>query len=234
MRSPSVPWSASPPPDSDHDDFDLDLDSDVDWDSSSLSVPSPAPALRVKVETTDDLQPFKREPADIRDMLDAWEDFGCTLTSTVSSATVKLPMTDDLKFDALEFWEWEFEGGWSGTPEDQQDVPIVNISRTSMSSQDTSTNTSVSTRHLKSDPDLPINLQNTDTGALSSSTFSYGSEASSLNSTSFFFPQEFLSPVPQQCLASALHPSDSDYLSELRDVLLSKDAMNEGFRFVVV
>ena len=74
-RSPSVPWSASPPPDSDHDDFDLDFDSDVDWDSSSLSVPSPAPALRVKVETTDDLQPFKREPADIRDMLDAWEDF---------------------------------------------------------------------------------------------------------------------------------------------------------------
>ena len=74
-RSPSVPWSASPPPDSDHDDFDLDFDSDVDWDSSSLSVPSPAPALRVKVETTDDLQPFKRELADIRDMLDAWEDF---------------------------------------------------------------------------------------------------------------------------------------------------------------
>ena len=99
-----------------------------------------------------------------------------------------------------------------------------------MSSQDTSTNTSVSTRHLKSDPDLPLNLQNTDTGALGSSTFSYGSEASSLNSTSFFPPQEFLSPVPQQCLAGALHPCDSDYLSELRDALLFKDAMNEGFR----
>ena len=110
-RSPSVPWSASPPPDSDHDDFDLDFDSDIDWDSSSLSVPSPAPALRIKVETTDDLQPFKQELADIRDMLDAWEDFDCAPTSTVSSATIKLPTTDDLKFDALEFWEWEFEGG---------------------------------------------------------------------------------------------------------------------------
>jgi hypothetical protein len=125
-RSPSVPWSASPPPDSDHDDFDLDFDSDVDWDSS-LSAPSPASALRVKVETTDDLQPFKREPADIRDMLDAWEDLDCAPTSTVSSATVKLPTTDDLKFDALELWEWEFESGWTGTPEDQQDLPIVKM-----------------------------------------------------------------------------------------------------------
>ncbi|KAF8448012.1 hypothetical protein L210DRAFT_3527688 [Boletus edulis BED1] len=126
-RSPSVPWSASPPPDSDHDDFDLDFDSDVDWDSSSLSVPSPAPALRVKVEATDDVRPFKHEPADIRDMLDAWEDLDCAPTSTVSSATVKLPPTDDLKFDALEFWEWEFESGWTGAPKDQQDLPIVKM-----------------------------------------------------------------------------------------------------------
>lgn len=126
-RSPSVPCSASPPPDSDHDDFDLDLDSDVDWDSSSLSVPSPAPALQVKVETTDDLQPFKPEPADIRDMLDAWEDLDCAPTSTVSSATVKLPTTDDLTFDALELWEWEFESGWNGTPEDHQDLPVVKM-----------------------------------------------------------------------------------------------------------
>ena len=128
-RSPSVPWSASPPPDSDHDDFDLDLDSDADWDSSSLSlsVPSPGPSLRVNVETTDDLQPFKREPADIRDMLDAWEDLDCAPTSTVSSATVKLPTTNDFNFDALELWEWEFEGGWTGSPEDQQDLPIVKM-----------------------------------------------------------------------------------------------------------
>lgn len=125
-RSPSVPWSASPPPDSDHDD-DLDFDSDIDWDSSSLSIPSPASVLRVEVETTDDLQPFKREPADIRDMLDAWEDLDCAPTSTVSSATVKLPATDDLKFDALELWEWEFESGWTGIAEDQQDLPIVKM-----------------------------------------------------------------------------------------------------------
>jgi len=125
-RSPSVPWSASPPPDSDHDDFELDFDSDADWDSS-ISVPSPAPALRVKVETTDDLHPFEREPADIRDMLDAWEDLDCAPTSTVSSATVKLPPTDDLKFDPLELWEWEFESGWTGIAEDQQDLPIVKM-----------------------------------------------------------------------------------------------------------
>lgn len=126
-RSPSVPCSASPPPDSDHDDFDLDLDSDVDWGSSSFSIPSPAPALRVKVETTDDFQPFKPEPADIRDMLDAWEDLDCAPTSTVSSATVKLPTTDDFNFDALELWEWEFESGWTGTPEDHQDLPVVKM-----------------------------------------------------------------------------------------------------------
>ncbi|KAH0830522.1 hypothetical protein J3R83DRAFT_1974 [Lanmaoa asiatica] len=126
-RSPSVPWSASPPPDSDHDDFDLDLDSDVDWDDSSLSAPLPAPALQVKVETTDDLEPFRHESADIRDILDAWEDLDCAPTSTVSSATVKLPTTDDLKFDALEFWEWEFDSGWTGTPEDQQDLPVVKM-----------------------------------------------------------------------------------------------------------
>ena len=126
-RSPSVPCSASPPPDSDHDDFDLDLDSDVDWDSSSFSLPSPAPALQVKVETADDLQPFKPEPANIRDMLDAWEDLDCAPTSTVSSATVKLPTTDDLKFDALELWEWEFESGWTGTPEDRRDLPVVKV-----------------------------------------------------------------------------------------------------------
>lgn len=125
-RSPSVPWSASPPPDSDHDDFDLDVDSDVDWDSS-LSAPSPAPALQVKVETTDDLQPFKHESADIRDMLDAWEDLDCAPTSTVSSATVKLPITDDLDFDALELWEWEFESGWTCAPDDQQDFPVVKM-----------------------------------------------------------------------------------------------------------
>lgn len=125
-RSPSVPWSASPPPDSDHDDFDLDLDSDVDWDSS-LFLPSPAPVPQVKVETVDDLQPFKHESADIRDMLDAWEDFDCAPTSTVSSATVKLPTADDLNFDALELWEWEFESGWTGTSEDQQDFPVVKM-----------------------------------------------------------------------------------------------------------
>ena len=125
-RSPSVPWSASPPPDSDHDD-DLDFDSDIDWDDSSLSAPSPASALRVEVETTDGVQPFEREPADIRDMLEAWEDLDCAPTSTVSSATVKLPATDDLKFDALELWEWEFESGWTGIAEDQQDLPIVKM-----------------------------------------------------------------------------------------------------------
>lgn len=122
-RSPSVPCSASPPPDSDHDDFDLD--SDLDWDSSSLSAPSPAPALQVKVETTDGLQLFK-PAADIRDMLDAWEDLDCSQTSTVSSATVKLPATDDPKFDALELWEWEFESSWTGT-EDHQDLPVVKM-----------------------------------------------------------------------------------------------------------
>ncbi|KAG9318432.1 hypothetical protein JVU11DRAFT_523 [Chiua virens] len=121
-RSPSVPWSASPPPDSDHDDLDFDLDSDVDWDS----VPSPEPALQVKVEAADDLQPFKPDPADIRDMLDAWEDFDCAPTSTVSSATAKLP-ADDLRFDSLELWEWEFESDWTGGAEDQQDLPVVKM-----------------------------------------------------------------------------------------------------------
>ena len=115
-----------------------------------------------------------------------------------------------------------------------------------ISSQDGVTNASVSTRHLKSDLGLAVNLQNADTGADSSSTFSHASEASSFNGDlcnglnlsstnfhdqpSFSSPQEFLSLVPQQCPASTLHPSDSDYLSELQDVLLFEDAINERFR----
>lgn len=112
----------------------------------------------------------------------------------------------------------------------------------SISSQDIFANISFSTRHLKSDFDLTVNLQNTDTGADSSSMFSYASEAPSLNEgscnaldlstnfhnqASFFFPQEFLSP--QQYPAGTLHPSD-DYLSELQDPLLFKNAINGGFR----
>lgn len=112
-----------------------------------------------------------------------------------------------------------------------------------MSSQDIFANISFSTRHLKSDFDLAVNLQNTDASADSSSMFSYASEASSLNDgpcnaldvstnfhnqPSFFFPQEFLSP--QQYPAGTLHPSDNDYLSELQDPLLFKDAINGGFR----
>jgi hypothetical protein len=110
-----------------------------------------------------------------------------------------------------------------------------------ISSQDVFTNT-VSTRHLKSDFDLAVDLQNMDTGADSSSTFSYASEASSFNggscnalnlSTNFheqpslFPPEEFLSQIPQQCPANTLHPSDSDYFSELQDALLFED---ERFR----
>lgn len=109
-----------------------------------------------------------------------------------------------------------------------------------MASQDVFTNISVSTRHLESDLDLAVNLRNMDTD--NSSMFSYASEASPFKdsssnrdapnlSTNFhdqpsFFPQEFFSPVPQ----GILHPSDSDYLSELQDALLFKDAINEGFR----
>lgn len=114
-----------------------------------------------------------------------------------------------------------------------------------ISSQDVSTNTSVSMRHLKSDLDFAINLLNTDTGADSSATFSYASEASSFNDDSyynalnsstnfhersFFFPEEFLSQVPQQCPANTLHPSDSDYLSGLQDALLFEDTINERLR----
>lgn len=112
-----------------------------------------------------------------------------------------------------------------------------------ISSQDIFANISFSTRHLKSDFDLTVNLQNADTGADSSSVFSCASEPSSLNggscntldlSTNFhnqpplFFPQEFHSP--QQCLAGFLHPSDRDYFSELQDPLLLKDVMDGGFR----
>ncbi|KAF9227977.1 hypothetical protein BS17DRAFT_764309 [Gyrodon lividus] len=122
-RSPSVPWSASPPPDSDHDDFDLDADSDFDWDSSpSIS----SPAVEVKVESTEEHCPVQQESLDVRDMLDAWEDLDCATTnpSTVSSATIKLPSANDLQFEELEIWEWEFEGGWTGNQQDTPDVKI--------------------------------------------------------------------------------------------------------------
>ncbi|KAF9246572.1 hypothetical protein BU15DRAFT_39498 [Melanogaster broomeanus] len=126
-RSPSVPWSASPPPDSDQDDFDLDADSDLDWDSSSLSIPSPT--VEVKLESTEEHCPVKQELLDVRDMLDAWEDLDCAPTnpSTVSSATIKLPSTHDLEIEELEIWEWDFESGWAGAPHDQQDTPNVKI-----------------------------------------------------------------------------------------------------------
>ncbi|KIJ69462.1 hypothetical protein HYDPIDRAFT_24299 [Hydnomerulius pinastri MD-312] len=124
-RSPSVPCSASPPPDSDHDDFDVDADSDFDWDSSSLSVSSPA--VDVKVQGTDEQYPVKQEPRDVRDMLDAWEDLDGANPSTVSSATVKLPSTDDIKFEELEIWEWEFETGWAGASHAHEDTRDVKI-----------------------------------------------------------------------------------------------------------
>ncbi|KAF8559521.1 hypothetical protein OG21DRAFT_457021 [Imleria badia] len=112
---------------------------------------------------------------------------------------------------------------------------------TAISSQDIFTNIS---RHIKSDLDPTINLQDMDTGA---STFSFASEPSSFNGgscnafnlsanfheqPSFFSSQEFLSSAPQQwpAVQVALHPSDSDYLSEFQDALLFKDAINEGFR----
>ncbi|KAF8136301.1 TEA/ATTS domain family-domain-containing protein [Boletus edulis] len=116
---------------------------------------------------------------------------------------------------------------------------------TARSSQDIFTNISVSTRHIKSDPDLPVNLQDMDTGAISSSALTYPSETSSFDggscnalslSTNFqhqpslYPPQEFLPPLPRQCPAGALHPSNSDYISELQDALLFKDTINEGFR----
>ncbi|KIK93163.1 hypothetical protein PAXRUDRAFT_829245 [Paxillus rubicundulus Ve08.2h10] len=125
-RSPSVPWSASPPPDSDHDDFDIDADSDYDWDSA-LSIPSPS--VEVKVENTQERCQIKQEPLDVRDMLDAWEDLDCATTnpSTVSSSTIKLPSTNDLKFEELEIWEWEFDSGWAGASHGQQVTPNVKI-----------------------------------------------------------------------------------------------------------
>ena len=110
-------------------------------------------------------------------------------------------------------------------------------------SQDIFANISFSTRHLKSDFDLTVNLQNTDTSTDSSPTFPYVSEASSFsggpcnaldlstnfhNQPSIFFPQEFLSP--QQCPAGTLRPSDSDYSSEFQDPLFCKDAINGGSR----
>ena len=104
-------------------------------------------------------------------------------------------------------------------------------------------NISFSTRNLKSDFDLTVNPQNTDTGVDSSPTFPYVSDALTCdsgscnapdlstnyhNQPSVFFPQEF--PSPQQCLAGTPRPCDSDYLSELQDPSPFKDAVNGGFR----
>ncbi|KIJ17363.1 hypothetical protein PAXINDRAFT_168057 [Paxillus involutus ATCC 200175] len=111
---------------SDHDDFDIDADSDFDWDPA-LSIPSPA--VEVKVENTQEHCQIKQEPLDVRDMLDAWEDHDCATTnpSTVSSSTIKLPSTNDLKFEELEIWEWEFESGWADASHGQQVTPDVKI-----------------------------------------------------------------------------------------------------------
>ncbi|KAH7889748.1 hypothetical protein F5I97DRAFT_1924265 [Phlebopus sp. FC_14] len=119
-RSPSVPCSASPPPDSDRDGLDVDADSDLGWDPSILVSPAVAP----NVECSDDQHAVKQEPLDVRDMLDAWENLDCAPTnpSTVSSATVKLPSTDDIKLEELELWEWEFESGWAGASRLHEDV----------------------------------------------------------------------------------------------------------------
>lgn len=109
-----------------------------------------------------------------------------------------------------------------------------------ISSQDIFANISFSTRQLRNDFDPTVDLRDT---ADSSPRFPNASEASSSNggsrdtldlSTNFheqpsiFSPQEFLSPP--QCQSGTLRPSDSDYLPELKDPLLCKDAMNGGFR----
>lgn len=125
-RSPSVPYSASPPPDSDRGELDLNFDAETefDWDSSSISIASPIiPLGSIDEADSEHAREVKQEPQDVRDMLDLWEDVDCTPPnpSTVSSATVKLP-PDDMKTDEFEFWEWEFENSWSGAAHAHEDM----------------------------------------------------------------------------------------------------------------
>ena len=119
----------------------------------------------------------------------------------------------------------------------QQPVPAP------IPSQDTPANLAFGTRHFKSQFDLTSSAQNADTGADNSSTFPYVSEVSSLdggscdaldfstnlhNKSSITHSQELLSP--QQSPSNTFHHSDSDFLSELQDPLLFKDALTGAFR----
>ncbi|KAF8061528.1 hypothetical protein FPV67DRAFT_283807 [Lyophyllum atratum] len=137
-RSPSIPYSVgSPPPDSededddyhitmtgarrhstdphflvdDHDGWDADLDSEGDgemWESPGPRSPS-APVMLPEVLV-------KEEPTDVQGMLEAWEDFDCTLAGAkvvevIAQAAASVleaeSMNNIKKEESLDSWNWE-------------------------------------------------------------------------------------------------------------------------------
>ncbi|KAH0830516.1 TEA/ATTS domain family-domain-containing protein [Lanmaoa asiatica] len=109
-----------------------------------------------------------------------------------------------------------------------------------ISSQDIFTNISFSTRHLKSDFDLTVNLQNADTGADSSSTFSYASElnggscnaldlsTNSHNQPPFFSLRRFFPHNNSRRVSSILPTATTSPSSKTR--YCSKMRYMEGFK----
>lgn len=109
---------ASPPPDSDHEE-------EGDFDFSSDEEESRGMSVSIKVEDIDEGMGVGTsvKEKNVRDMLEAWEDldldrartFSCPESSSVFVARENEKRgTPEIKVEALEMWEWEFESGWVG------------------------------------------------------------------------------------------------------------------------
>lgn len=138
-RSPSITYSVgSPPPDSEDEDddfhitmtgarrhstaprpaksdpdndWDADLDSEGDgetmWESPGPRSPS-APTLLPDIVV-------KEEPTDVQGMLEAWEDFDCTVAGAkvveviaqAAASVLEAESPSNVKVEGLDMWSWE-------------------------------------------------------------------------------------------------------------------------------
>lgn len=137
-RSPSVPFSvASPPPDSEDEDDDYHItmtatsaqpfhriptpakpkleaeymDSDVEGESETLwESPGPRSPSAPLISGPTAAVVVKEEPGDVQGMLDAWEDFDCSIADAkvvqmVAAAAAE--STGKVKVEPLDVWDWE-------------------------------------------------------------------------------------------------------------------------------
>ncbi|CAL1704240.1 unnamed protein product [Somion occarium] len=132
---PSSDWSASPPPDSEdeEDDFHISMtgsyhivsdsydEDDMDWQSDHLGEldetdtqwgESPGPRSP-SVQFVEEEVTVKREPRDVRSLLEAWDDFDITATDmkvldVVAQAAAGIDTSiQQVKLEPVESWNWE-------------------------------------------------------------------------------------------------------------------------------